>query len=103
MHETKFQFELYSLKLRNVPLTYRAYEHIPYVSNPVAPEYQQLSIYVPECYYEGKEINGYSLHTVPVFMPNSVGGYMPGPVEGPGLNDKGMPNTIGRLWLMDML
>lgn len=77
-------------------LFYRAFEHIPYVSKPVAPEYQQLSIYVPECYYAGGEINGYGLHTAPVFMPNSVGGYMPGPVEGPGVNDKGEPNTIAK-------
>lgn len=77
-------------------LSYRAFEHIPYVSKPVAPEYQQLSIYVPECYYAGGEINGYGLHTAPVFMPNSVGGYMPGLVEGPGVNDKGEPNTIAK-------
>lgn len=84
------------LKIKERSLTYRAYEHIPYVAKPVAPEYQQLSIYVPECYYQGEEINGYSLHTAPVFMPNTVGGYMPGPVDAPNVNDKGEPNTIAR-------
>ena len=84
------------LKIKEKSLTYRAYEHIPYVAKPVAPEYQQLSIYVPECYYQGEEINGYSLHTAPVFMPNTVGGYMPGPVDAPNVNDKGEPNTIAR-------
>lgn len=84
------------LKIMEKSLTYRAYEHIPYVAKPVAPEFQQLSIYVPECYYQGEEINGYSLHTAPVFMPNTVGGYMPGPVDAPNVNDKGEPNTIAK-------
>lgn len=84
------------LKIMEKSLTYRAYEHIPYVAKPVASEFQQLSIYVPECYYQGEEINGYSLHTAPVFMPNTVGGYMPGPVDAPNVNDKGEPNTIAK-------
>ena len=84
------------LKIMEKSLTYRAYEHIPYVAKPVASEFQQLSIYVPECYYQGEEINGYSLHRAPVFMPNSVGGYMPGPVDAPNVNDKGEPNTIAK-------
>jgi len=90
------QFKINKLSVKNSILTYRAYEHIPYVSKPVAPEYQQLSIYVPGCYYEGGVINGYSLHTAPVFMPNTVGGYMPGPVDAPNVNDEGEPNTIAR-------
>ena len=84
------------LKIMEKSLTYRAYEHIPYVAKPVAPEFQQLSIYVPECYFQSEEINGYSLHTAPVFMPNTVGGYMPGPVDAPNVNDKGEPNTIAK-------
>lgn len=84
------------LKIKEKSLIYRAYEHIPYVAKPVAPEYQQLSIYVPECYYQGEEINGYSLHTAPIFMPNTVGGYMPGPMDAPNVNDKGEPNTIAK-------
>ena len=90
------QYKINTLALEENTLTYRAYEHIPYVAKPVAPEFQQLSIYVPECYYQGEEINGYSLHTAPVFMPNSVGGYMPGPVDAPNVNDKGEPNTIAK-------
>lgn len=90
------QYKINTLALEENTLTYRAYEHIPYVAKPVAPEFQQLSIYVPECYYQGEEINGYSLHTAPVFMPNSVGGYMPGPGDAPNVNDKGDPNTIAK-------
>lgn len=90
------QYKINTLALEENTLSYRAYEHIPYVAKPVAPEFQQLSIYVPECYYQGEEINGYSLHTAPVFMPNTVGGYMPGPVDAPNVNDKGEPNTIAK-------
>lgn len=90
------QYKINTLALEENTLTYRAYERIPYVAKPVAPEYQQLSIYVPECYFQSEEINGYSLHTAPVFMPNTVGGYMPGPVDAPNVNDKGEPNTIAR-------
>ena len=90
------QYKINTLALEENTLSYRAYEHIPYVAKPVAPEFQQLSIYVPECYYQGEEINGYSLHRAPVFMPNSVGGYMPGPVDAPNVNDKGEPNTIAK-------
>lgn len=90
------QYKINTLALEENTLTYRAYEHIPYMANPVAPKYQQLSIYVPECYYQDGIINGYSLHTAPVFMPNTVGGYMPGPVDAPNVNDKGEPNTIAK-------
>lgn len=88
------QYSINELSGASGTFIYRAYENIPYVSAPVAKEYQQLSVYVPECYYEGGAINGYSLHTAPVFMPNTVGGYMPGPVEAPRINDEGKLNTM---------
>lgn len=90
------EYSIEEVEIQGKMLSYRAYEHIPYVAKPVAPEFQQLSIYVPECYYQGEEINGYSLHTTPIFMPNTVGGYMPGPVDAPNVNDKGEPNTIAK-------
>ena len=37
-----------------------------------------MNLFVPESYYEGTSINGYDLLSAPVFMPNTVGGYMPG-------------------------
>ena len=42
--------------------------------------------------------NGYDLLSAPVFMPNTVGGYMPGPADEPGANPflQGKPNTIFR-------
>lgn len=55
----------------------RAYENIVYVANPVDTAYQKLNIYIPEEYFEGKSINGYTAKTAPIFFPNKVGGYMP--------------------------
>lgn len=58
-------------------ITYRAYEKIVYVERPVEPEFQTLNFYVPEEYFHGKEIHGYNINTAPIFLPNSIGGYMP--------------------------
>ncbi len=55
----------------------RAYENIVYVSNPVDTTYQKINIYIPEAYFQGKSINGYTAKTAPIFYPNKVGGYMP--------------------------
>ena len=59
-------------------LAYRAYEGIVYVKNPVDTEYQTINIYIPESYFSGGTVNGYTADTAPIFFPNSVGGYMPG-------------------------
>lgn len=55
----------------------RAYENIVYVANPVDTAYQKLNIYIPEEYFEGKSVNGYSTQTAPILFPNKIGGYMP--------------------------
>ena len=55
----------------------RAYENIVYVANPVDTIYQKMNIYIPEEYFAGKSIHGYSAATAPIFFPNKVGGYMP--------------------------
>ena len=55
----------------------RAYENIVYVSHPVDTTYQKINIYIPEAYFQGKSINGYTAKTAPIFYPNKVGGYMP--------------------------
>ena len=49
-----------------------------YVSHPKAAESESLTLYIPAAYLEGGRINGYSAKTAPIFMPNGVGGYMPG-------------------------
>ncbi len=91
-----FQEEKYEIKtceLESREITYRAFEEIQYCENPVDP-IQKLNIFVPESYYHDGQINGYSLHTAPIFMPNTVGGYMPGPADRPGRDFKGAINTV---------
>ncbi len=74
-------------------IRYRAFMDLPYCAHPVAPV-QRMNLYVPESYYEGEEINGYTLQTAPILMPNTVGGYMEGPAGGPGMATKGnIPNA----------
>lgn len=78
------KFTIETVEREGKTVTYRAFEGIPYVARPAAPAMQKLSIYVPEVYYEGGKIGRYDLHSAPIFLPNSVGGYMPGPSEKPG-------------------
>lgn len=74
---------------------YRAFENIVYCAAPVDP-IQKLNLYVPEDYYNGARHNGYTLHTAPIFLPNTVGGYLPGPADCPGLDRFGRPNAAFR-------
>lgn len=76
-------------------ITFRAFKEISYCAKPVDP-IQKMNIFVPEVYYHGKTINCYSLHTAPIFMPNTVGGYMPGPADEPGKDFLGRINSIFR-------
>ena len=74
---------------------YRAYEGLPYVERPLSGETHRLNLYVPEPYFHGGQIEGFTAETAPFFMPNSVGGYMPGEVESPGTGRQGRPkNTL---------
>ena len=59
-------------------VTFRSWLDIPYVKNPVEPDYQKLNIYIPEEYFHGQSVNGYTAKTAPIMLPNGVGGYMPG-------------------------
>ena len=71
-------------------VTYRAYSDIIYVKTPVNSSYQKMSIYIPETYFSGGTLNGYTADTAPIFMPNNVGGYMKGGISSPRSN-----NSIG--------
>lgn len=54
----------------------RAYEHIPYVTNPDNKDLQVMNIYIPEAYFKKKKsINGYTTYTAPIFFLNKIGGY----------------------------
>ncbi|MFD1549459.1 subtype B tannase [Levilactobacillus fuyuanensis] len=64
-------------------LRYRAFLGLDYVTMPVD-AIQQLNVFVPEPYFTGGRVNGYTRVTAPIFMPNTVGGYLPGPRDFPG-------------------
>ena len=86
-HSLDFAPEKYETKtaaVNGATIHYRAYEGIPYVNKPVEPEYQQINIYIPEAYYSGGSINGYTAATAPIFLPNQIGGYMPAKPGVPG-------------------
>ncbi|MEI6287319.1 MAG: subtype B tannase [Bacillota bacterium] len=81
--------------LNNKTISCRAYENIVYVKKPVDIKYEVMNIYVPEEYYQGKSVGAYSAGTAPIFLPNEVGGYMPGEPGGPGMDrmNKDKPNA----------
>ena len=77
-------------------VSYRAYTNITYVANPVNESYQKMSIFIPEAYFSGGSINGYTASTAPIFMPNNVGGYMAGNISSPsGSNSAGQALAKG--------
>ncbi len=92
------QYTVEKISLDGTTIYYRAFRNLVYVDCPVNAEYQRMNIYVPECYYEEKSVNGYTLDTAPVFMPNQVGGYMPGELAEPGHDKYGdkRPNSVFR-------
>ncbi|MFD1429580.1 subtype B tannase [Lacticaseibacillus mingshuiensis] len=54
-----------------------------YVQHPVA-EIQKLNVFTPVAYLDHGSVNGYTAETAPILMPNTVGGYLPGPADQPG-------------------
>lgn len=94
----KENYKIEELTLENETIRFRSFRNLIYVEHPVNKDYQQMNIFAPESYYKGKEINGYTLETAPVFMPNTVGGYMPGKLDEPGYHkfEKGKINSIFR-------
>ena len=71
------KYESQTLTLNGTTFKVRAYENIVYVKNPVDTSCQKMNIYIPEEYFTGNSIHGYSAKTAPIFFPNKVGGYMP--------------------------
>lgn len=70
-------------------ITYRVYPNVTYVADPVCPEYQTMSIYVPEPYYHGESIHGWTAKTAPIFLPNHVGAYAAAAEDAPGRSQRG--------------
>ena len=94
--DLRFDPQTYAVKqymLDGIEVRCRAFEDIPYCAAPADP-IQKLNLYVPEDYYAGAQHNGYTLHTAPIFMPNTVGGYLPGPADCPGPDRFGRPNAV---------
>ena len=81
------EYTLKTCELDEHKVTYRAFENLWYCEKPVDP-IQKLSIYVPEAYYHAEKIGPYDQHTAPIFMPNTVGGYLPGPIDEPGIDKR---------------
>lgn len=71
----------------------RAYEGVPTVARPTEPDYQALNLYIPEAYFQGGDIAGFTARTAPIFLPNAVGGYMPAK---PGTLANHMPGAPGQ-------
>ena len=76
----------------NKEIKYRAFEYIPYVSNPIDIDHQYINIYIPEEYFNNGTVNGYNTQTAPIFMPNNVGGYMPSQPMAPKVENN-KPNS----------
>lgn len=82
----KNDYTIEEVTLCGETIRFRAFRDLIYVEKPVNEEFQKMNLFVPECYYEGASLHGYDLGSAPVFMPNTVGGYMPGPADEPGTN-----------------
>lgn len=57
---------------------YRAYRNVVYVTHPQNKAAQSMNIFIPAAYFDNGKVNDYTKKTAPIFMPNGVGGYMPG-------------------------
>lgn len=73
--QLSFDATIYTVGIVN-GVSYRAYNNIVYVANPANSDYQKLSIYIPEQYFNSRPLNGYTATTAPIFVPNNSGGYM---------------------------
>lgn len=91
-YSLKFDKNAYTketLKLNGEDVAFRAYRNIVYVSKPASVEAESMSIFIPEAYFkDGGKVNGYTKKTAPIFLPNGVGGYMPGEIKEPSANDR---------------
>lgn len=67
-------------------VAFRAYRDIPYAVRPRDRERERMSIFIPAAYFSGGTVNGYTAKTAPIFLPNGVGGYMPGEILAPALD-----------------
>ena len=86
---SKQKYTEQSLEVNGRSVKFRAYEGIVYVRNPVDTKYEIINIYVPEAYYSGGSVGGFTAETAPIFFPNQIGGYMPAEPGKPGFGRGG--------------
>lgn len=91
-YSLKFNAKNYTketLQLNGQAVAFRAYRNIPYVSKPASVASESMSIFIPEEYFtKGGTVNGYTAKNAPIFLPNGVGGYMPGQITEPSDKDR---------------
>ena len=93
--ELRFDPAAYETKVCTIgerSVTYRAWEGLAYCTDPADP-IQHLNLFAPVCLFDGT--GAYAPETAPIFMPNTVGGYMPGPADEPRHDPHGNgPNSV---------
>lgn len=83
-------------------ISYRAWRGFQYVRNPPLPKFQVMNLFAPAAFFQDAPPAHpsaplpYDAISAPIFVPNQVGGYMPGKAGEPGLDafKPGQPNTV---------
>ncbi len=83
-----------TLELEGKSVSFRAFRNLQYCRNPLDP-IQKMNLFIPEAYFHDQGIGRYTKDNAPYFLPNTVGGYLPGPADEPGVDShSGRPNTL---------
>ncbi|MDU1340172.1 MAG: subtype B tannase [Clostridium butyricum] len=81
----KDNYTTQSFTVNGEEVTFRAYENVVYVENPIDEKYQSMNIYIPEEYFNGESIGNFTAENAPIFFPNTIGGYMPSEAGTPSM------------------
>lgn len=91
-YSLKFDAKNYTketLQLDGQAVAFRAYRNVVYVAKTASAAAESMSVFIPEAYFQkGGTVNGYTKETAPIFLPNGVGGYMPGESKEPSASDR---------------
>ena len=77
-----------TLYLKGQPIAFRAFDGCHYTARPVATYKEQLSIYIPEAYFQKKHVNGFNAKTAPIFVPLAAGNATEGTIMAPDFDEK---------------
>lgn len=97
MQLDKNRYQVETMTLEGETIHFRAFRELVYVDKPQNEAFQTMNIFVPEVYFNEGKVNGYTANTVPIFMPNTVGGYQPGNLAEPGY-DKFKKNKVNAIF-----